>query len=84
MGSEEIEMALIGIVVMLYVIDILYYMKYNDSWGIGNHNVEYENIDLQHPLLFKPFPYSFMLCLVFGLHFLYDLLIHRFIPDVLK
>ena len=36
-------MALNGIVLMLYVIDILYYKANDDSWGIGevnsiNHN----------------------------------------------
>ena len=58
-------MALNGIVTTLYIIDILGYTVIDDSWGIGSRNVDFKNIKLQHPLLFKPFPYSLMLNLVF-------------------
>lgn len=33
---NRLEMAFSGIVVMLYIIDILYYTVIDDSWGIGN------------------------------------------------
>jgi hypothetical protein len=79
-GLNELRMAFSTIVDVLYVVNILYYTVIDDTLGIRKCNVELENIKLQLTLLLQPFPYPFMLCLVFCFHIFDNLLKFGFIP----